>query len=165
MKKLWASLLAISFFILIFCGCSVFEPIPPVTEFASDVSFKLPDITLSMSVDSISGDNVTIEVYSPKSVKGLTIQRANSSLYIEYNGLKCISDADYLADFNPFSVFIDVVISMKNTELSYINNEGDFSVFEGRTETFEFKVFSDKNSGKINRIVIDEKNLEVNFLN
>lgn len=164
MKKLWASLLAISFFILTFCGCSLSKPTPPVTEFVSDVSLELPDAALSMSMNSAAGDNVILEVISPESLKGLTFQRANSSLYIEYNGLKCIADADYLADFNPFSVLIDVVISMKNTELSYISNEGDFAVFEGKTETFEYKVFSDKKSGKINMIIIDEKDYKVNFL-
>ena len=152
MKKLCLSLLAISFFMALLCGCIKENAVKPNTNFTSQCKVEVNDMTLTLNVISSSSENVSVEVISPDNMNGLKYERVNSTLYIEYNGLKCTTTDDYLAPFNPFDVLIDTLISAKTTELSYMCEADECNVYKGRGENGEYTFFVDKSSGDIKKI-------------
>lgn len=152
MRKLWASLLAISFFIAIFYGCSTQSRVEVKTEFEAECKVEVNDIELCLDVLSASGENITVKVISPDNFKGLTYERVNSDLYIVYNGLKCTTCADYLTSYNPFDILIDSLICAKTAELSYMHEEGDYAVYKGKSENGEYNLYIDRLSGDIKKL-------------
>lgn len=152
MKKLIASLLAISFFMLIFSGCEKDGGVTPETIFTGDAEIETDDITINVAVEVNSDDNVRITVNSPKELKNLSYERVNSSLYIEYNSMKCIADSDYLPSFNPFDVLIDTLISMNSTQLNFEQSDSNCDVYTGFTDAGKYYAYFDLESGILVRI-------------
>ncbi len=165
MKKLIASLLAISFFMPIFCGCGKEGGVNPVTIFKADADIKTDDTTVKATVETISTDNVRVVVNSPKELNNLSYERVNSSLYIEYNSLKCTADSDYLPPFNPFDVLIDSLVSMNSTQLNFEKNESGCDVYSGFTDAGKYYAYFDSVSGNLEKIEPTFADVEITFSN
>ncbi len=165
MKKLIVSLLAISFFMLIFCGCEKESGVTPATLFKADAVIKTDDITINATVEAISNENVRVIVNSPKELNNLSYERVNSSLYIEYNSLKCTADSDYLPSFDPFDVLIDTLVSMNCTQIEFERTDGDCDVYTGMTDAGKYCAYFDIKSGALAKIEPSFADAEITFSN
>ncbi len=165
MKKLIASLLAISFFMLIFCGCEKAGAVTPVTIFSADAEIITADTTINATVESISADNVRVIVNSPKELKELSYERVNSNLYIEYHAMKCTADSDYLPSFDPFDVLIDMLISMNSTQLTFERTDGNCDVYTGIADAGKYYAYFDTESGNLVKLEPGFTEVEITFLN
>lgn len=152
MRKLWLSLLAISFFICTLSGCETQIAVQPNLSFTADCSVKVNDYDLVLNVISSDTENVSVEVVSPDNLQGLTYERVNSTLYIDYKGLRCNTSSDYLTKFNPFQILIDVLSSAKTTELEYILEDKGCVVYKGLSESGEYMLFVAKDTGEIKKV-------------
>ncbi len=152
MRKLCLSLLAISFFMVVLCGCDKVNAVKPNVNFTSHCKVEVDDMTLTLNIISSSDEDVSVEVLSPDNLNGLKYERVNSTLYIDYHGLKCTTTDDYLTHFNPFDVLIDTLVSAKTTDISYMCDADECDVYKGRGENGEYTFFVDKSSGDIKRI-------------
>lgn len=165
MRKFSASLLAISFFMLILCACNkVTEPVTLNTQFVSKAVIVTDEITMNAEITVCGGDDVSITLLSPESLKGLNYHKVNSTLYIEYNGLKCTTADDYLTSYNPFEVIFDVLSSLSNAQLKIIGEKSESEVaYKGKTANGEYTLYADKKSGKIQKIVSSFTDCEITF--
>lgn len=153
MRKFSSSLLAISFFIFTLCGCqSQAEPVKPNIVFESVATIKGNDITTQAKIVCASADDVSIEFMSPSSLKGLSYHKVNSTLYIEYNGLKCTTVDDYLTSFNPLEIIFDAVACVDFAKCKGNNDDNESLVFVGETPHGSIELYVDSESGNINRI-------------
>ena len=96
MKKITLSLLAISFFMFIFCSCDVVKPAVPDCVFTSNATVKTQDSEYDIEVNSGVDGCIKIKVLKPTPVSGLTYTYAKDTLYIEYLKLRCNAPVDYL---------------------------------------------------------------------
>ncbi|MBQ7133078.1 MAG: hypothetical protein IJO20_01130 [Ruminococcus sp.] len=165
MKKLIASLLAISFFMFIFCGCEKAGAVTPVTIFSADAEIITADTTINATVESISADNVRVIVNSPKELKELSYERVNSNLYIEYHAMKCTADSDYLPSFDPFDVLIDSLVSLNSTQLVFEQSESGCDVYSGFTDAGKYRAYFDSASGILEKLEPAFADLEITFSN
>ncbi len=165
MKKLIVSLLAISFFMLAFCGCESDIRATPITLFTADAVIKTEDVEIESVVEVRSIDNIRATLSSPKEISGLTYERVNSSLYIEYNDLKCITEKDYLSSDNPFDILIDTLVSMNTTALVFEYTQDEFDVYSGMTPTGEYKAYFDSKSGYLFKIEPTFTDVKIIFSN
>ena len=164
MREFSASLLAISFFICFLCGCEkAEEPFVPNIGAVSKATIVTEHITMDVEVTAYSGDDVSITLLTPESLKGLNYHKVNSTLYIEYNGLKCTTAQDYLTPFNPFEVIFDVFSSLSKTPLKSTGKEGELCVYSGTASSGTYTLYADKKSGKILKIVPSFAECEITF--
>ncbi|MBR2715563.1 MAG: hypothetical protein IKB73_05095 [Ruminococcus sp.] len=163
MKKFSASLLAISFFMLILCGCDISKKVQPVKEFSAKVHITCADTESDANVVLSQGNNLLIEITSPESLRGLTYQYANSTLYIEYEKLKCNSNSDYLQKDNPFDAIKTALFTMKTTPVECRKTENDIDVYVLNTERGKSHVYVDSKTGYIRRIKPNYTACEIEF--
>lgn len=163
MRRFSVSLLAISFFILSFCSCTAQEPIKPVCYFTAQAQFNTEDIEFSAIVTSARGQNIVIEVTSPDTLKGLTYTYTNDTLYIEYEGLKCTTNSDYLPPDSPFQVVIDTLISLSYSEPKYLKTDGDCNYYTGMTQSGEVTVCTDSTTGFIQSVKPSYTDYQITF--
>lgn len=164
MRKFSASLLAISFFMFIFCGCDkVTEPTTPNTTFVSLLEIVTDEITMTAEITACGSDDVNITLLSPETLKGLCYHKVNSTLYIEYNGLKCTTADDYLTLDNPFEVIFDVLLSLDNAQLKVSDKEGECDIYSGKCSYGEYSIYLDKESSDILKIVPSFTDCEITF--
>lgn len=164
MRKFSASLLAISFFMLIFCGCEkVAEPVTPNTTFIALSEMVTDGITMTAEITACGSDDVNITLCSPETLKGLSYHKVNSTLYIEYNGLKCTTADDYLTSYNPFEVVFDVLSSLESAQLKASGKEGELYIYTGKCSYGEYLIYIDEKSSDIQKIVPTFTDCEITF--
>ncbi len=163
MSKFSASLLAISFFIVILSGCGKQSQTKPVSNFTANAQIQTKDTEYSAVVTSSTGQNILIEVTSPDTLCGVTYQYTSSTLYIEYDGLKCTTNSDYLPSYSPFEVIIDTLLSLSYTQLNLKQTDGDVVIYTGSSDNGDFTLYVDQNTGFINAIEPSYTDCEISF--
>lgn len=163
MRRFSVSLLAISFFIVTLCSCKVAPPTKPVCYFSANAQFKMGDTEFCAVVTSAQGQNIVIEVTSPDTLKGLTYTYANDTLYIEYDGLKCTTNSDYLASNSPFQVVIDTLLSLSYSEPEFLQSDGDNSYYTGMSQSGEFTLCADSATGFIKSLEPSYTDCQISF--
>lgn len=164
MRKILLSLLAISFFICTLSGCKSIEKEPAV-YFCADAVIKTEDISMNIKVDSLQHKNIFVSVMSPDSLKGMSYQLVNSTMYISYNKLKCVTKSGYLPRFSPVSVVIDSLLSLQSNSCVRIGEKDGFFIYADKSDTLKREIFIDKRSGCISRISAPYANCVITFSN
>ncbi len=165
MRKFSASLLAISFFVMNLCGCENQKELTlPLTQFVSQAKITTDDIEMVVEITANSVDDVRINVVSPDSIQGLSYHRVNSTLYIEYDELRCITTDDYLDGDNPFQVVFDVLDSISLIQLQKVSHDDGTIVYKGRNDNGVFNISIDDESGKILAVDPQYTHCEISFL-
>lgn len=163
MKKFSVSLLAISFFILTLFGCNTnTEPLKLVTAFEATAVISTSDITMKVQIISVSADDVSIVVQAPENLKGLEYHKVNSTLYIDYDGLKCTTASDYLTFFNPFEVIFDAVECITLARPDSTKSGNETLVFTSETLNGEVVFYTDK-EGNIIKILPQYTDCEIDL--
>ncbi len=164
MRRFSVSLFAISFFIFSMCSCKIDTKVTPVVHFTADAFVELEDEKMTMKVVSAQDTSVSVEVVSPKNIKGLCYQKVNDTLYIEYDNLRCTTKSDYLTAYNPFEVLMETLLSLNAVQLTYISTKDGCDIYSGRSSIGEYAVFVDEKSGHITRIKPSQLNFEISFI-
>ncbi len=105
MRKITLSLLAISFFMLTVCSCSMSEPSAPVTEFKASATVESGEEEYKVVIDSTPDACLKITVNEPKVLLNMQYTYTKDTLYIEYEKLKCNATCDYLRQ----EAFADII--------------------------------------------------------
>ena len=123
MRKVFMSLLAISFFIILLCGCNnSTKQIQPY--FTADCVVTNAQLNFKLQLCS----------------------------YNKYNDLECIAHDDYLPYFSGVDVLFDALLCCKNNTVSYLRTQGDFDVYKAKLEYCDCEIFVDSKSGQIKKI-------------
>lgn len=162
MRRFILSLLAIPFFITILCGCQVQQKTELQVHFTATAQITTPDITYTVTVCS-SDTDITVRLLSPDTVSGLTYQRTNSTLYIDYDGLKCITQSDYLSADNPIAVLIETFFAISQSPVEYIETVDEFDIYTGTTDYGDFTLYVNTDTGYIERLVPSYADCEISF--
>ncbi len=152
MRKFSLSLLAIPFFVLIFTGCSAEYHAQPQICFEAQAVLHNSDNSFKAKITSSEGENITVSVLTPKSTKGLTYTLSNSTLYINFSGLKCITTSDYLPSFSALDVLFQSLSLMHKNELVYSRSNDEFDIYTLKSGGKEFSVYVQPKSGLIHEI-------------
>ena len=163
MRRISVSLLAISFFIATLCSCETVIPVKPVCYFTADAQIKSGDITYDAVVTSAQGQNIVIELTSPDTLKGVTYTHANDTMYIEYDGLKCTTNADYLPSCSPVQIVIDTLLSLCYTEPEFVQTDGDLNTYTAVSQNGKFTLYTDSSTGFIKGIKPSYTDCEISF--
>ncbi len=152
MRKFSLSLLAISFFMLVFSGCSVENHAQPQIYFESKAILHNSDNSFEAKITSSQGQNITVSVITPESVKGITYTLSNSTLYINSGGLRCITVSDYLPSYSALDVLFQSLSLMETHELVYSRNNEESDIYTLKAPPKEYSVYVDRKSGFIREI-------------
>lgn len=163
MRRFSVSLLAISFFIMSLCSCTADMPLKPVCYFTAEAQFVTDNTEFSAVVTSAQGQNIVIEVTSPDTLKGLTYTYTTDTLYIEYDGLKCTTNSDYLPADSPFQVIIDTLLSLSYSEPEYMKTDGNSSCYKGVSSSGEFTVYTESTTGFIQSVKPSYTDCQISF--
>ncbi len=165
MKKIALSLLAISFFMFIFCSCELSEPAIPACVFSADATVKTADSEYEIEVNSSVDGCIKITVIKPEPTAGLTYTYAKDTLYIEYLKLRCNAPVDYLRK-NAFADVIYRALSFeKEKPLRIKESDKDTTVYIVESGVSEIQLFCDTKTGVINRIENSASNISIVFEN
>lgn len=162
MRKFSWSLLAIPFFVAILCGCQSQHIAEPKIHFTATAQITTPDISYTAKVKSSNAD-ITVEMLSPDTVSGLTYQLANSTLYIDYDGLKCITQSDYLSADNPIAVVIDTLVALSQSSAQYKETTDEADIYIITTDYGEVTLYINADTGYIERVVSSYTDREISF--
>ncbi len=163
MRRFSVSLLAISFFVVTLCSCKVYSPAKPVCYFTANAQIKTGDISFDAVVTSAQGKNIVVEVTSPDTLKGLTYTYTNDTLYIEYDGLKCTTNSDYLLSHSPVQVVIDTLLSLSYAEPEFVQTDGDSSYYTGVSQSGKFTLCTESSTGFIESLEPSYTDCEISF--
>ena len=151
MRKVFMSLLAISFFIILLCGCNdSTKQIQPY--FTADCVVTNAQLNFKLQLCSYNKNSVSAILKSKDTLNGLEFEKNNSTLYIRYNDLECIANDDYLPYFSGVDVLFDALLCCKNNTVSYLRSQGDFDVYKAKLEYCDCEIFVDSKSGQIKKI-------------
>lgn len=164
MRKVFVSLLAISFFILTLSGCT--ESVKPLQPyFTSDCVVSNAGTKLEMKLCSSYNDNIIATVSKGEVLSGLEFQKNNSTLYLRYNDLECIASEDYLPYFCGVDVLFDTLSCCQNNTVSYSSTQGKYDVYIAKLECCDCEIYADSDSGKIVKILPKLYKVSITFDN
>lgn len=163
MRKFMISLLAISFFIVMLSGCKEKSPEPLCNYFSGDAVILADDRKFDVKVSSTIGQNVTLSYLSGDSTKGLSYRVTNSTMYISYGELSCMTKVDYLPSFCYADVVIDTLLSMQKNTASFVKEVEQYNEYKLDNGSGEVRVFADKKSGCIAKIKPMYADCEISF--
>lgn len=152
MRKFMISLLAISFFIVTLCGCRQDNVKSVCTYFCADAVICADDKQIDVKLSSTIGQNVTLSLLTGDATKGMSYRVANSTMYIEYGELSCVTKVDYLPDFCYADVVLDTLLSIQKTAPLFNKEHEMFNEYKVKTDNGDVLVFADKKSGYITKI-------------
>ncbi len=165
MKKITLSLLAISFFMFIFCSCNLSEPVMPACVFSGNANVKTADSEYKVEVNSSIDGCIKITVLKPEPTTGLTYTYAKDTLYIEYLKLRCNAPVDYLKR----SAFADVIYRAlsfeKDKPLRIKESDTDTTVYIVEGDLSQILLFCDTKTGVIKRIEDSVSEISIIFDN
>ena len=165
MKKITLSLLAISFFMFMFCSCNLSEPAVPTCVFSSIASVKTADSEYKVEVNSSVDGCIKITVINPEPLTGLTYTYAKDTLYIEYLKLRCNAPVDYLKR----GAFADVIYRAlsyeKEKPLRIKESDTDTTTYIVENNSSEILLFCDTKTGVIKRIEDSVSDISIVFEN
>ena len=153
-------------------GCGNKQGEPPkelVTTFESQAEIKIKDTSNEKGkkykckiFHSAEGVN-NITFSEPKSLAGLTFIWENGKYEIAMDGLSGEFTTETLPD-NAFLLhIIDALNSANNKEnLKCDSEDGEIVIYKGVSDSGDYKIHVDAN-GKIVRVVMDEKGIDVEF--
>lgn len=162
MRKIAFMLLAISFLFLSLFGCKPNEQITPTPYFTAKAQIKSQDTTASADIMS-QPDGLTITFNSPDILEGLTYRYVNSTLYIDYHGLKCTTNSDYLPSFAFVDVLYETILSLRDTSVTQNEANDNYAVFKGENESGGYTLYADVNTGELIKIVPSYTDCEITF--
>ena len=162
MRKFSVSLLAILFLLLTLCGCqNLVENVKPNTFFEATATLKTQDMTTQAQIVCASEDDVSITLLLPESLKGLNYHLVNSTLYIDYKGLKCTTTDDYFTSYNPFEVIFDAVECAELAQCKGTTEDENMFIYTGESQHGAIELYVDEKSGNIMKINPSYTNCEI----
>ena len=162
MRKFSASLLAILFLLLSLLGCqSTGEQVNINTVFEAIATIKTENITTQAKIVCASVDDVSITLLSPESLNGLNYHLVNSTLYIDYKGLKCTTTDDYFTSYNPFEIIFDAVRCAGLAQYKGATEDGKMLIYTGDSLHGAIELYVDEKSGNIMKINPSYTNCEI----
>lgn len=108
--------------IVLFCGCSAkAEPVLPITSnFTADVQIEYEDVTCSGNIEFSGTNDFTVNITSPDSLNGLTVDYNTGETNISYKGLNCTG----IYDFSAVSMLENALTEMECYEnIEYIDGK------------------------------------------
>lgn len=164
MRKITLSLLAISFFILTLCSCSVNEPSAPVTEFSATATVKAEKESYAIAVSSTPDGCIKITVNKPKVLENMQYTYAKDTLYIEYEKLKCNATCDYLRK----EAFADVIYRALSFDKANIlkikESDSECTTYVVTCDYGEIELLCDTKSGVIKEITPLYADVKINLV-
>ena len=163
MRKLTRSLLAISFFIFALCGCESSPSFNIQTDFCVNAQVEQNDLTYNCVVERHSTTDLSVKIESDDNSNGLKYHYVNDTLYIEYEGLKCIANTDYLKNDCAISLLYNVMCELENLSSYPSESEENVCVYTVKTDKVNANISVDKNSGLIEKIEFNNVDCEISF--
>ena len=163
MRKLMRSLLAISFFIFALCGCESSPSFNIQTDFCVNAQVEQNDLTYNCVVERHSATDLSVKIESDDNTNGLKYHYVNDTLYIEYEGLKCIANTDYLKNDCAISLLYNVMCELENLSSYPSEIEDKVCVYTMKTEKVNALLSVDKNSGGILSVQFPDSACTVDF--
>lgn len=163
MRKFSASLLAISFFIISLCSCSNVSTPDVVAYFTANAKIESNENVVHFTVKSSEDKSISVCFTSEKEVEGLCYHYTNSTLYIEYKGLKCITNSDYMPYFTPVDVVFDTLSSISSLGYEFKKSENEYDVYTGLSKSGGYTFYTDKKTGAILEIIPSYTDCKISF--
>ena len=163
MRKLTRSLLAISFFIFALCGCESSPSLNIQTDFCVNAQVMQNDLTYNCVVERHSATDLSVKIESDDNTNGLKYHYVNDTLYIEYEGLKCIANTDYLKSDCAVSLLYNVMCELENLSSYPSEIEDKVCAYTIKTEKVNALLSVDKNSGGILSVQFPDSACTVDF--
>lgn len=97
--KLRAVALMSAVSLIFLCGCSVkADTILPITSnFTADVQIEYEDVTCLGNIEFVGTNDFTVNITSPESLNGLTVDFNTGETNVSYKGLNCTGIYDFSA--------------------------------------------------------------------
>lgn len=159
---------AVAAVILIFsiASCTSKAPKIPelVTGFLGNVDVEMGDTKIKCSISHTEKGVSSVTVSSPEGLKGLSFKNLGGSYAISYNELICETKTSFLPD-SSFAQAITNVLDKASEENGavYQNTEDSYAVFTGTSDSGEFTIYADSDTGYIDRIELSEVNISAKF--
>lgn len=165
MRKLTLSLLAISFFIFTLCGCENVNSFSVMDTFCVNAQVKQNDLTFNCVVERQSNTDLSVKITEDDNTNGLTYHYVNDTLYIEFEGLKCITNTDYLKGNCAVSIIYNVMSELENLQNYKCEKVEDTYIYTLKNDNVSALVSLDENSGQIVGIKVINTDCEIKFSN
>ncbi len=162
--------MSIAAVILIFsiASCNSKAPEIPelVTGFSGDVNVEMGDTKIKCSLSHTEKGVSSVTVSDPEGLKGLSFKRLGGTYAISYNELICETKTSFLPD-SSFAQAITNALDTASEENGavYQKSEDDCAVFTGTSDSGEFTIYADIDTGYIERIDMSEVNISAKFSN
>ncbi len=149
MRKLTRSLLAISFFIFALCGCESDTSVDIQNSFCADAQVVQNDLAFNCVVERQSATDLSVKIKSDDNTDGLKYRYVNDTLYIEYEGMRCIAGADYLKSDCAVSLLYSVMCELENLSSYPCELKENVCVYTLKTERVNALLSIDRKSGRL----------------
>ncbi len=163
MFKFSASLLAISFFIAVLSSCGVATTPDVVSSFTANAKIESNDNVVHFDITCAKDKSITVRFVSPKEVEGLCYHYTNSTLYIEYKGLRCTTNSDYMPYYTPVDVVFDTLYSIASFSYELKESKPEYDVYSGVAESGKYTFYTDKKTGEILEISPSYTDCKISF--
>lgn len=132
------------------CSCQKSPVLNEVTS--AEVEISCQDEKYRASIERTQDDGINITMLSPKNIEGVSYRFAAEELTIDYQGLRCITDHNYLPQGAVSNALYEVFSAIPKAQYQESENKEDrFSVDDGRflirAEGGEIKEISDTRYG------------------
>lgn len=169
--RLWSRLIAVFVAAILFCtmltGCAsqqVSDPEPAIPDAFSckaDISYNGMQISAKVTRPSAAG--CRIEVESPDTLKGMTLDWNGSTMNISYLGLSFDVDPASLPDTAFGNILIDVFNALARQNGLSIQNDKDSMTLSGNGESGKFSVVWDRKANALKSVEVPESGFSAQF--
>ena len=163
MRKLTRSLLAISFFIFTLCGCESVDKTTIEDTFHLNAYVQQNETSFNCDVNRQNSSDLCIKIKSDNNTNSLVYHYVNDTLYIEYEGMRCITNTDYLKSDSAVSLMYCVMSELENLSSYPSEIEDKVCVYTMKTEKVNALLSVDKNSGGILSVQFPDSACTVDF--
>ncbi len=166
MKKLSLLLFLIILSSVMFSTSCTKEPTPPAKNFTADISSTCNGKKIKGKIISNNHKLLSIEILYPSVMKGYRYTYKDKTLNINYKTFNVQAQTNYIPQRAFSSVIYNVLSSLnKEQNCRCTGSDKAYAYYKGKSESGEYKIKSEYNTGAIREISIKSIDFKAQFSN